>query len=232
MPKKDFSTKKKISLPQALFSPIIDPVGAIDSLVSHPEGPPHTLALLALFILTTIAPPLLYTSFEGIALVDGEYLQSVATTTILTGILTLILVSFSTRAVSNSASIKRDFAVLVYSTAPITMFMALIIFASYIWSGDFNVVRFIATGVPSTTDPLTQILPYGLRGVFIITLIDLMYGYSSILRSSTIMGGILSCLTIFLLLGAFIIAMQINEAIQPFSSGRVISFFYNFLNTP
>lgn len=231
MPTKDLKGKKHISLTQALLAPIVDPLGSITKLINQPSGPPHTFSLLFLFIAICLAPPLFYTSFDGTKIVDAVYLLSVANTAFFCGLLTLILVSFSTRAISSNQTIKHTFAVLVYSTTPATLFMLLIILGGYALSGELSVVRFLATGVASPGDPLTQLLPYGLRGVAVITLINLTSGFSVILRSSRIIGGLLACVTFLLLLGSFIIALRINEFFNPYTSSDVIKFFSNFMIT-
>jgi hypothetical protein len=229
MPTKDLKSKKLISLPQALLAPIVDPLGAITKLIDQPGGPPHTFSLLFLFIAICLAPPLFYTSFDGTKLVDRVYLFSVANTSFFCGLLTLVLVLFSTRAISSHSSLKDAFAVLVYSTTPATLFMLLIISGSYLLNGDLGVVRSLAAGAESGENILAQLVHYGLRGVAVITFINLTNGFSVILRSSRIIGGILACVTVLLLLGSFIIALRINEIFNPYTSSLVIKFFSNFL---
>jgi len=222
--------KKPPGISEAILASVVDPRGTMHRLLVQSERPPYILATLLFFLIVCIAPVLLYRSYLGDAL-DAELIGCVSSTLALTFIITCCLVTSSAHAIGSNIYL-RSLAALVYSLAPMTAIMGIMLLANRISQGSPTLVMFIALGTTQPNDLITEIFPYAFRASLGLAFLTLAYGLAAVMRGTLGIGLFMAALALILLLGSFVVGLTITDIIYPLTSSRTIDFFARYLAYP
>lgn len=226
------STPATVSLPYVMLSCLADPRTAMVRLLSKETHLPFTFTSAALFFAICIAPALTAASDQK-EIFDINLFFSVTLTGALTVALTSILLWVILKTVGRGPiSLRKSFACLAYSSAPMTTIMLVILIMNIVLQGDITVATFVATGQVNAGDFIIQIFPYITIISLLLSYITLSYGLSAAAQASLGAGLMTASITIFLMLGSFVLSLHFHEFMLPLSSSQIIGFFSGFLAFP
>jgi hypothetical protein len=223
---------RKLGLFDILLALPTDPAGMMRHLLCERKSPPYLGFIPPVLVAVLAGPPLYYQHSLELNPLQAPLFLSIVFTLLVTFVAFNLFTTILFKTLALEVTPIKVFANSLYSLTPLIPFMLGFYMVDYLVSGEFAILRFLASGVANYDNWLTPLFPTAMKGALCICLAVFSYGIKALGSTTTFSAFVLTSLCIPVLVGAFLVALTLANTIFPDSGVEVFRFFRSFVVAP